>query len=275
VFAGHFGYFIAYFLPQELVYSDGCLIAIQSPAIMFFKRSAFSFLLCLSCLFVQAQAINTLSAQEKKEGWKLLFNGRDLTGWHRYNGKGTPASWKVEQGVLHLDVPKTATDKPRDSGDLATDAVVSGDFEFKAEFKIEKYTNSGFFFFVEEAPKNEKIYTTALEVQVGDDKLYQKAVEHPHSSGDLFGIADVRIQEPQPLGSWNKVHVSLKKNKLTVSINGYVVQEHDVTSADWKKRVAAKAQKGVPFANGKFVGRIGLQDWNTSVWFRNIKLKTL
>ncbi|GAB3947335.1 DUF1080 domain-containing protein [Spirosoma harenae] len=242
---------------------------------MFLKVSIVSFLVCVAQGGVQAQALNTLSAQEKKEGWKLLFNGKDLTGWHKYNGKGTPASWKVEQGVLHLDVPQTATATPRDAGDIATDAVFKGDFDFKAEFKIEKYTNSGFFFFVEESPKNEKIYTTALEVQVGDDALYQKAVEHPHSSGDLFGIADVRIQEPQPLGSWNKMDVSLKKNKLTVTINGFIVQEHDVTSADWKKRVAAKAQKGIPFANGKFTGRIGLQDWNTSVWFRNIKIKNL
>ena len=242
---------------------------------MFVNVAAFVLLICFTCADLQAQALNTLSAQEKKEGWKLLFNGRDLSGWHRYNGKDVPSSWKVEQGVLHLDVPKTASDKPRDSGDLTTDAVVSGDFEFKAEFKIEKYTNSGFFFFAQEAPQYAKIYNTALEVQVGDDVLYQKAVEHPHSSGDFFGIADVRMQEPQPLGSWNKVDVMLKKNKLTVTINGYVVQEHDLTSADWKQRVANSKLKDTPFGKGKYSGHIGLQDWNTSVWFRDIKLRML
>ncbi len=245
------------------------------PTTMFLKRSVFSLLMGLAFAGVQAQPLNTLSAQEKKEGWKLLFDGQDLKGWHKYNGKGVPSSWKVEQGVLHLDVPQTAGGAVRDGGDLVTDAVFSGDFAFKAEFKIEKYTNSGFFFFVDEAPKNEKVYTTGLEVQVGDDVLYQKVVEHPHNSGDLFGIADVRIQEPQPLGSWNKVEVMLKKNKLTVTINGYVVQEHDVTSADWKKRIGASKLKDAPVGKGKYSGRIGLQDWNTSVWFRNIKLRAL
>ncbi|GAB4050740.1 3-keto-disaccharide hydrolase [Spirosoma litoris] len=241
---------------------------------MFAKIAAFSLVTYLACSFVQAQPLNTLSVQEKKEGWKLLFDGRDLKGWHRYNGKDVPGTWKVEQGVLHLDVPQTAT-SPRDAGDLVTDAIISGDFEFKAEFKIEKYTNSGFFFFVQEEAKNKKIYDTGLEVQVGDDALYQKESAHPHSSGDLFGLADVRMQEPKPLGSWNQVSVSLKKNKLIVTINGFTVQEHDLTSADWKQRMSGSKLKDAPVGKGKFSGRIGLQDWNTSVWFRNIKLRSL
>lgn len=242
---------------------------------MFAKSIAFGLLIGLAYTHVQAQTPNTLSPQEKKDGWKLLFNGRDLKGWHRYNAKDTPGSWKIEQGVLHLDVPATATGPSRDAGDLVTDARVAGDFEFKAEFKIEKYTNSGFFFFVQEEPQYKKIFDTAIEVQVGDDKLYQKEVSHPHSSGDLFGLADVRLQEPKPLGSWNQLSVSLRKNKLTVMLNGYTVQEHDLTSADWKQRMSTSKLKNTPVGQGKFSGRIGLQDWNTSVWFRDIKLRTL
>ncbi len=32
-------------------------------------------------------ADNELSDNEKKEGWQLLFNGKDLTGWKCNNGK--------------------------------------------------------------------------------------------------------------------------------------------------------------------------------------------
>jgi hypothetical protein len=38
----------------------------------------------LVCGMAQAQAPNTLTPQEKQEGWQLLFNGRDLQGWHSY-----------------------------------------------------------------------------------------------------------------------------------------------------------------------------------------------
>ena len=95
---------------------------------MFAKIAAFGLITYLACPLVQAQPLNTLSAQEKKEGWKLLFDGRDLKGWHRYNGKCVPATWKIEQGVLHLDVPQQAATTPRDAGDLVTDATISGDF---------------------------------------------------------------------------------------------------------------------------------------------------
>ncbi len=205
----------------------------------------------------------------------MLFDGRDLNGWHRYNGRGVPSSWKIEQGALHLDVPQKPGPTPRDAGDLVTDAVVSGDFDFKAEFKIEKYTNSGFFFFVQESPQYKKIYDTALEVQVGDDVLYQKKAEKYHHSGDFFGLAEVRVDEPKPLGSWNQLELSLKKNKLTVTLNGFVVQEHDLSSADWKQRMSASKLKDASVGKGRFIGRIGLQDWNTSVWFRDVKLRKL
>jgi len=248
---------------------------------MFSRIAAVCLLTATPLLNTYAQAPNTLSASEKKAGWQLLFDGKDLKGWHRYNGKGTPSSWKVEQGAMHLNVPKIGVDSPgataRDAGDLVTDTPFAGDFTFKAEFKLEQYTNSGVFFFVQESAKYPKIFDTGLEAQIGDDDLYQRDVKlpHPHNSGDFFSIADARIKEPRPLGSWNDLEVTMQKNKLVVMINGYTVQEHDLTSADWKRRMAASKLSKAPIASGKFSGRIGLQDWNTSVWFRNIKMRSL
>ncbi len=44
-----------------------------------------------------AQAPNTLTAQEKKEGWKLLFDGTTLNGWTNF-GRG--AEWKAQDGAI-------------------------------------------------------------------------------------------------------------------------------------------------------------------------------
>ena len=37
---------------------------------------------------------NQLTPQEKKEGYTLLFNGKNLDGW-----EGDPALWSVQDGV--------------------------------------------------------------------------------------------------------------------------------------------------------------------------------
>ena len=36
-----------------------------------------------------AEAHNTLTARERAQGWRLLFNGRNLDGWRSYRG-GAP-----------------------------------------------------------------------------------------------------------------------------------------------------------------------------------------
>src|SRR4029078_7884505 len=44
---------------------------------------------------------NTLSAAEKAAGWRLLFDGKTLTGWHRLGfASGEVGRWHVEDGTL-------------------------------------------------------------------------------------------------------------------------------------------------------------------------------
>ena len=48
-------------------------------------RIATVFTICLSVVWpaiASAQAINTLTPQERSQGWELLFDGKTLTGWH-------------------------------------------------------------------------------------------------------------------------------------------------------------------------------------------------
>ncbi|MRS61254.1 3-keto-disaccharide hydrolase [Larkinella terrae] len=222
-----------------------------------------------------AQAPNTLSAQEKKEGWKLLFNGKDVSGWHTYGKTGVGSAWIIENGALKLNVPERAGNKAKDGGDLATDQIFKGDFEFKADFKVERFTNSGIFFFVTEAPEYQQIYHTGLELQVLDNAIYEGAPENKHRVGDFFSVANARIREPKAVGEWNQIHFKLKNKVLSVYMNGYLIQEHNVDSADWKKRIAESNLKNAPISKGKLEGRIGLQDWGSSVWFRNIKIRQL
>jgi len=229
----------------------------------------------LAAFSVQAQKSNVLSSQEKKQGWELLFNGKDVTGWHAYGGKGVGTAWKIEGDALKLDVPNRAGNKAPNGGDIVSDVIVSGDFEFKADWKVSPLANSGMFFFVKEAAQYKNMHDTGLELQVLDDKIYEGAAENKHRAGDFFGVANARLREINPVGEWNQVHVVVRKNKLTVTLNGFVVQEHDLTSADWKQRIMSSPLKNAPIAQNQFTGTIGLQDWGSTVWYRNLKLRKL
>lgn len=222
-----------------------------------------------------AQTVNSLSANEKKEGWKLLFSGKDTKGWHAYGAKEPGSAWKIEQGALKLDVPERAGNKAKNGGDIVTDEIVTGDFELKIEWKVSKSANSGIFFFVAEDAKYKNMHDTGLELQVIDDAIYEGAKENTHRASDFFGVANARVREVNPVGSWNQIHFILKKNKLTVLQNGFTVQEHDLGGADWKQRVAASNLKAAPIGKGVYSGKIGLQDWGSTVWYRNIKLRKL
>ncbi|MCE7072896.1 DUF1080 domain-containing protein [Dyadobacter sp. CY327] len=240
-----------------------------------FKPTLFALLLSIAYISAHSQALNTLSATEKKDGWKLLFDGKDFKGWHAYGGKQVGTAWIIEQGAIKLNVPERAGNKAKNGGDIVTDEVVNGDFEFKAEWKVSKYANSGIFFFVTEAPKYPNMHTTGLELQVIDDKIYEGAKENTHRASDFFGIANARLREGNPEGEWNKIHFIVKKGKLTVYQNEFMVQEHDLNSADWKQKVANSGLKAAPISKGSYDGRIGLQDWGSTVWYRNIKLRKL
>src|SRR5258705_13735261 len=74
-------------------------------------------------------ALNTLSAAEKAAGWKLLFDGHSLDGWHIYAKTTRPGSgWQVEGGVLKKL-------RKQRGGDIVTDAVF-GDFDLAWEWRF-------------------------------------------------------------------------------------------------------------------------------------------
>ncbi|MFD2522239.1 3-keto-disaccharide hydrolase [Emticicia soli] len=232
-------------------------------------------LLLLGLVVTQTYAQNTLTADEKKAGWKLLFNGKDLSGWHAYGGKEVGSAWIIEQGAIKLNVPERAGNKAKNGGDIVTDEELKGDFELKVEWKVSKFANSGIFFFVKEAPEYKNMHNTGLELQVIDDKIYEGTAENTHRASDFFGVANARLRESNPQGEWNQIHIIVKKGKLTVTQNGFTVQEHDLNGKDWKEKIGKSGLAKAPIGKGIYTGRIGLQDWGSTVWYRNIKLLKL
>jgi hypothetical protein len=85
-----------------------------------------------------------------QDGWRVLFNGTDLTGWD-----GDPELWSVRDGVIHGE---TTTEKKADGNTfLIAKDLVLGDFELEATFRCSSINNSGIQYrskHITEKPKN-------------------------------------------------------------------------------------------------------------------------
>jgi len=220
-------------------------------------RRALIGLCCLALVVSTTRAAdNELTAEEKKEGYQLLFNGKDLKGWHRTSaGYG---GWRVEDGAICLD---------KGGGMLYADGEYDN-FVLKIDFKMSKGCNSGVFLRVGD-PKNE--VQTGLEVQVQDD-----AGKKPNrnSCGSIYDLVAPTKDKVKPAGEWNTYVITCNKNRITVELNGEKITEINVDEwdkpeqrPDGTKHKYKKAIKDFPRK-----GLIGMQDHGQAVCYKNIKL---
>ena len=100
----------------------------------------------------QATKPNTLTEQEKKEGWKLLFDGMTFNGWRGAYLETMPArGWELRDGMLI--VQESGGNEAAFGGDIITVGEYSS-FELTLDFKLTKSANSGIKYFVtEQQPK--------------------------------------------------------------------------------------------------------------------------
>src|SRR5690606_21700340 len=104
------------------------------------KKIASLITLFLSIGLVYAQD-NTLTPQEKAEGWVLLFNGENFEGWSSPQGTAPDVVWKVEDGTFSL----RASDDNKQM-DIITPTLYS-DFDLTVDFKLTAGANSGIKYF--------------------------------------------------------------------------------------------------------------------------------
>jgi hypothetical protein len=216
---------------------------------------------------VQNSAPNTLSSKEKKAGWKLLFDGKTTGGWHGYNMKIFPDCWTIEDGSLTMNSKGGGEDQ-----DIVTNKTYRN-FALSVDYKLTKGANSGVIFQVSENPKYKYPYETGPEFQVIDHENWPDKLEDWQINGANYAMYPPLVRPYKPVGQWNHLFLMVEGDHVTQILNGEIVVKYEKNSDEWIK--LRNSGKWADYPDwGKFdEGVISLQNHETKVWYRNIKIK--
>lgn len=223
-----------------------------------------------------AQELNKLSKKEKKEGWTLLFNGKDFDGWRKCNGTQMPANWVIENDAMKVFTGEGKKPGQGADGDILYSKKKYKNFELSVDWNAGKMGNSGIFYNVREVP-GKPIYYAAPEVQVLDNVDATDNKIDSHLAGSLYDMIAADPKTVKPAGSWNTIVIRVKDGNVTHTQNGVKVVSYTLWTPEWDALVAKSKFKNFPgFTEGiAKEGYIGLQDHGFPIWFRNIKIREL
>lgn len=231
------------------------------------------FALSLLALAPMSQAadakINTLTKKEKAAGWKLLFDGKTLDGWHNFKTTGVRPGWQVKDGTL-------ACVDPHNAGDILT-ADKFDNFELSLEFNISVGGNSGIMFRVIE--EGGAAWASGPEFQLQDNV----GGKDGQLCGWLYALyqppTDPKTGKPvdatKPAGEWNKITLLISKEKCEHVVNGVKYLDYVIGSDDFKARVAKSKFGSMPLFAKSDSGHLALQGDHGQVSFRNIKIRPI
>ncbi len=227
-------------------------------------------LLAAAASLVPAAPANQLTDEQKAAGWKLLFDGKTTQGWRMFKQHSFPdKGWVVEDGWLHC-LGKGGGNKG--GGEIITDAQFN-DFELQWEWKLTPAGNSGVKYFVIES-RNEAL---GHEYQMIDDERAPGVDKgnRKQLTASFYAVLAPAHPPVRPPGEVNSSRVLVQGNHVEHWLNGKKVLEYECGSEAVKAAVAASKFKDKAGFGDKVKGHILLQDHNSEVWFRNVKIREL
>jgi len=229
----------------------------------------FTLSLSLFCAFLLASAAysqeaNVLTAEEKEQGYELLFNGKTVSP-DIWQDEKSIAGYPVENGVIVC----------RKGGNLLTKKEY-GDFIFRFEFKLPPGGNNGVGIRVAGAGA-EASFNDGTEIQIIDNSAdMYKDIKAYQFHGSIYGVVPAKRNAEKndyqkPVGEWNYQEITAKGSKIKVVLNGETIVDADIEEFKTKPAMDGRDHPGLR----RDKGCIGFLGHGDPVQFRNIRIKSL
>jgi hypothetical protein len=197
---------------------------------------------------------------EQSESWRVLFDGKSLDGWEHIG----PGKFLLEDGLLRTE---------GGMGLLWYTKEKFGNCVLRVVYKTSQpRSNSGIFIRIAEKPKDPWYGVHhGFEVQICDSE------DEYHGTGAVYSLSKSRSRPVKPPGEWNTIEVTLKGQRILVSVNGTQVNDFDAESTDVPKRTKSFEPERGPRPETGYIGLQNHDDFSggASVFFKEVSLRPL
>jgi HEAT repeat protein len=198
-----------------------------------------------------------LSTEEKKEGYKILFDGTNMHEW-----TGNTVDYVLEDGCIWMHPSHSY------GGNLYTKSEY-GNFIYRFEFQLTPDANNGLG--IRTAMEGDAAYV-GMELQILDNEapVYSDLAPYQYH-GSVYGIIPAKRGYLKPTGEWNYQEVIANGDNIKITLNGTVILDGNIKEATKNGTPDHKEHPGL--FNKK--GHIGFLGHGSEVMFRNIRIKEL
>jgi Domain of Unknown Function (DUF1080) len=193
------------------------------------------------------------------DGWRQLFNGRDLDGWQHVG----PGKFVIEDGVLRSE---------GGMGLLWYTGETFGNCRVRVVFKTTSAaSNAGVFVRIADRPRDEWFAVHhGYEVQICDSQ------DEYHRTGAIYSLAKTTTLASKPPGEWNVMEITLAGPRIQVSLNGLPVTDFDPAQPAPPRTKEFEPERG-PRPDSGYLGIQNHDDYATGehVYFKEVSVQPL
>jgi hypothetical protein len=208
-----------------------------------------------------ALAVLTTPLAHAADGWRTLFNGRDLTGW---KPNAYPDSWSVVDGTIRAHATKESSHLFY-VGSRTDGFERFKDFELEVVARSEPNSNGGIFIHTDYATMS-----AALRLSKGYEIQLNSSEREKRKTGSLYAVVDLDTS-PVDESKWFTTLITVRGKRITVQIEGKTVI--DYTEPENVQRPPERAGRKLDPAGGAIA--LQAHDPGSTFYFKSVRIRAL